>query len=35
MASRPTVSAGGGFDGYVPLDRLEPREAVVIDLARE
>jgi alpha-amylase len=30
----PTVNADGGFDGYVPVDRLEPRETVVIALTR-
>jgi glycosidase len=30
----PAITATGGFDGYVPLERLGPRELVVIELAR-
>ena len=29
----PAVNAGGGFEAYTPVERLGPREAVVIDLA--
>jgi glycosidase len=28
----PTVTRSGGLDGYVPIDRLGPRETVVIEL---
>jgi glycosidase len=28
----PEVSPAGGFEGYVPIDQLGPREAVVIEL---
>jgi glycosidase len=33
QAASPAVNADGGFDGYVPLARLGPRETVVIQLA--
>ncbi len=29
----PTITAGGGFDGYVPLAELPPRATLVIDLS--
>ncbi len=29
----PVVTAAGGFDGYVPVERLGPREIVVLELA--
>ena len=29
----PSVTAGGGFDGYVPVTHLEPRQAVVVRLS--
>jgi hypothetical protein len=29
----PTVTASGGFDGYVPVAHLEPRQAVVVRLS--
>jgi glycosidase len=32
-AIAPEVTPDGGFDGYVPVERLAPREAVVIRLA--
>ena len=32
-AAAPEVTPGGGFDGYVPIERLAPREASVIQLA--
>jgi hypothetical protein len=28
----PVIGPAGGFDGYVPVPRLGPREAVVIEL---
>jgi hypothetical protein len=28
----PSIHATGGFDAYVPVPRLGPREAVVIEL---
>jgi alpha-amylase len=31
-ASHPAVGATGGFDGYVPVSRLGPREAIVLEL---
>ena len=31
-AADPAVGATGGFDGYVPVPRLGPREAIVIEL---
>jgi glycosidase len=31
-ASPPVVDAGGGFDAYVPLSRIGPHEAVVIEI---
>jgi alpha-amylase len=31
-ASHPAVGATGGFDGYVPVPRLGPREAIVLEL---
>ena len=30
----PLVSATGGFDGYVPVERLGPRQTVVVGLGR-
>ena len=30
----PSIAADGGLDNYVPLDRLAPRETVVIELVR-
>jgi glycosidase len=33
-ATDPVVSATGGFDGYVPVPRLGPRESIVIELGR-
>jgi hypothetical protein len=30
----PTINAEGGFDGYRPVERLGPREALVIGLGR-
>ncbi len=29
----PTVNADGGFDAYVPIEHLEPRQAVVVRLS--
>jgi glycosidase len=28
----PTINPSGGFDGYVPVDRLGPRETLVLEL---
>jgi glycosidase len=34
-AMAPAVTAAGGFEAYAPVDELGPREAIVIDLARD
>ena len=32
-AEAPEVTPDGGFEAYVPVERLAPREALVVDLA--